>query len=385
MPTSRASILVFVTLLFSSALCLQACTDDGNGNGAPPGTGGTAAGAMSSAGTMSGAGVMNASGAGGAGVAGGGGGPVAGGGAGGVAGGAGGAGGSGGGAPMPVLPVMRDGLWAFDMGEVTLEVNAEVGGRITTFRLGTENLLTGPEVNATYWGSTLWTSPEADWQQPPPAPIDSAPYAAQVMGDKLVLTGQPYAMLGVSVTKTFWADPAAGAFKIEYKLNNTDDAPIQMAPWEVTRVFPRGLTFFPTGNGERLSNGATLPTTKSDGITWWAYDMANVTMDSKLWADGAEGWLAHVAQGLVFIKTFADVLPANAAPMESDVELYANAPAMAAGRYIELENQAAYGDIAPAASVSWVVTWYLRKLPDGMAPTPSAALAQFVRTTIAGM
>jgi hypothetical protein len=107
-----------------------------------------------------------------------------------------------------------------------------------------------------------------------------------------------------------------------------------------------------------------------------------VTEDSKLYADGAEGWLAHVAQGLVFIKTFPDVPPAMIAPMEGDVELYVNDPEMDAERYIELENQAAYGMIAPGASVSWTVTWYLRKLPAGMAATPSAALAQFVRTTI---
>jgi hypothetical protein len=296
-----------------------------------------------------------------------------------------GAGGSGGGEPAPVLPVMRDGLWAFDMGEVTLEVDAEVGGRITTFRLGTENLLTGPEVNATYWGSTLWTSPESQWSQPPPAPIDSAPYAAQVMAEKLVLTGQPYAMLGVSVTKTFWADPRLGAIKIEYKLNNTKQTAIQMAPWEVTRVFPRGLTFFPTGSTERLSNNATLTTTKSDGVTWFAYDMAAVTANSKLYADGAEGWVAHAAQGLVFIKSFPDVPVANIAPNEGDVELYVNMGA-AAVRYIELESQAAYGDIAPQASATWTVTWFLRKLPagtDGAAPNP--ALAKFVRDTIAGM
>jgi hypothetical protein len=379
MPFLARSVIALSTLLVS----LAACSEDSATPAQNPGTGGSA-GAMSTAGTMSGAGVMNASGAGGAGGAGGGGvAAVAGAGAGG--GGAGGAGGAGGTAPMPVLPVMRDGLWGFDMGEVTLEVNADVGGRIATFRFGTENLLTGPVVNATYWGSTLWTSPEADWSQPPPAPIDSAPYTAQVMGEKLVLTGQPYAMLGVSVTKTFWADPAAGAFKIEYKLNNTQQTGVMMAPWEVTRVFPRGLTFFPTGTTDRLSPGATMPTTESDGITWFVYDMATMTMNSKLYADGAEGWVAHVAQGLVFIKSFADVPADNIAPNEGDVELYANAVA-APMRYIEIENQAAYGDIAPQASVSWVVTWYLRKLPAGTDGTaPNAALAKFVRDTIAGM
>jgi hypothetical protein len=368
---------VFRSVVVTTFVCLGAC-----GEQAPAtmsGAGGSASGAMNAAGMTSNAGVMNA----GAGV------NTAGGAAGNVAGGVGGApgagvgaGGAGGVVAMPVLPIMRDGVWAFDMGEVTLEVNAEVGGRIATFRLGTENLLTGSSVNMDYWGSTLWTSPESQWTHPPPAPIDSAPYTTEVTGEKLVLTGMPDEMLGVSVTKTLWADVALGAFKIEYKLNNTQQAAIQMAPWEVTRVLPRGLSFFPTGSSERLTDNATLPTTKSEGITWFAYDMATVTEDSKLFADGAEGWLAHVAQGLVFIKTFPDVPPAMIAPMEGDVELYVNDPEMDDQRYIELENQAAYGTIAPGASVSWTVTWYLRRLPAGMAATPSAALAQFVRTTI---
>lgn len=358
--------------------CVGACSEDV----APltmSGAGGSASGATSTAGMMSNAGVMNA--AAGSNTAGGAAGNVAGGGGGAVGAGAGGSGAAGMPA-MPVLPVMRNGVWGFDMGEVTLEVNAEVGGRIATFRLGAENLLTGSSVNMDYWGSTLWTSPESQWSHPPPAPIDSAPYTAQVMGEKLVLTGMPDDMLGVSVTKTFWADVALGAFKIEYKLNNTSQTEVQMAPWEVTRVLPRGLSFFPTGSSERLTDNATLPTTKSEGITWFAYDMASVTEDSKLFADGAEGWLAHVAEGLVFIKTFPDVSPAMIAPMEGDVELYVNDPETEDQRYIELENQAAYGMIAPGASVAWTVTWYLRKLPVGMAATPSAALAQFVRTTI---
>lgn len=372
---------VFCSVVIASIASLVACGGDG-ATPMNPGGGGSASGAMSTAGVMNTAGATSGSGgAGGAagnGSAGGGAGNVAGGGAAGA-----GGGGAGGGAPMPIVPVMRNGVWGFDMGEVTLEVSAEIGGRITAFKLGAENLLTGPTVNELYWGSTLWTSPESQWSQPPPAPIDSAPYTAQVMGEKLVLTGMPYEMLGVSVTKTLWADPASQAFKIEYKLNNTQQTAIQMTPWEVTRVFPRGLSFFPTGTTDRLSNNATLTTTKSDGITWFNYDMAMVTEDSKLWADGTEGWLAHVAAGLVFIKTFADVPPAMIAPMEGDVELYVNAPDMAAGRYIELENQAAYGMIAPGANVAWTVTWYLRKLPDGMQATPSAALATFVRDTIA--
>ena len=124
-----------------------------------------------------------------------------------------------------------------------------------------------------------------------------------------------------------------------------------------------------------------MPTTMSSGITWYAYDMAAVTQDSKLFADAAEGWVAHVAQGLVFIKSFGDVTADKIAPDEGDVELYTNLD----HTYIELENQGAYASIAPGASSSWRVTWYLRALPAAIdGATPSPALAQFVRDVIAG-
>jgi len=86
-----------------------------------------------------------------------------------------------------------------------------------------------------------------------------------------------------------------------------------MAPWEVTRVFPRGLTFFPTGPRTMPSNGGTIPITTAAGITWFTYDAARITSDSKIFADAAEGWLAHADQGAVFIKKFADLPSAQIA------------------------------------------------------------------------
>jgi hypothetical protein len=287
-----------------------------------------------------------------------------------------------GGASGPVKPVMRDAEWAFDVGELTFQVDAQKGGRITTFKLGASaNILTGPAVNPTYWGSTLWTSPESQWTQPPPTPIDSDPYTAVATDTTLTLTGMPYAMLGVSVTKTFSADVALGAIHIEYKLTNTKQTAIQMAPWEVTRVLPKGLTFFPIGpTAPTLSAGATLPTTTMGGVTWFKYDMNAITADSKLYADGAEGWCAHAVDGLVFIKSFGDVTADQIAPKEGDVELYTNK----LHTYIELEAQGAYGMIPAGASVSWSVLWFLKKLPAGVDGTaPNDALTQFVRDTIA--
>ncbi|HXI58979.1 MAG TPA: YidC/Oxa1 family insertase periplasmic-domain containing protein [Polyangia bacterium] len=279
----------------------------------------------------------------------------------------------------PAMPVQRNGRWAFDLGEVTFEVDPQVGGRITTFALGGRNLLTGPAVNDLYWGSTFWTSPESQWKQPPPTQIDSAPFATTATATSVTMTGPPSPLLGVSISKTFAADRGRGTVQITYKITNTKQVVVHMAPWEITRVAASGLTFFPTGSKSMLSMGATLPTTGEAGITWFTYDAAKISADSKLIADATEGWIAHVDQGVVLIKKFADVPPAQIAPTEGDVELYTNK----LHTYIELEDQGAYGDIAPGASTSWTVTWFLKRLPAGVTATAGdAALAAFVRDAV---
>lgn len=373
-------------------LAVAACSDSGDGGspgsagagpfagssstaGAASGSAGTAAGGSASTGgdapAMSGSGgVVTTAGQGGASTSG-------------------GMAGAGGTATGPVKPVLRDGKWAFDFGEVTFEVDPMVGGRITTFKLGATNILVGAAdtMNQYYWGSTLWISPEATkWMQPPPAELDRNPYTATADDTSVTMTSAAYAKLGISVTKTFSVDPKLGAVVIEYKLNNTTAAAVQMAPWEVTRVFPRGLTFFPKGpSAPTLSTGATMPTTEMNGIVWFNYEMAAITKDSKLYADGAEGWVAHATSGLVYIKSFADLTADKIAPKEGDVELYVNTDHPDIKRYVEVEAQGAYGDIAANAAATWKTTWFLRKLPAGVDATPgSVSLAQFVRDTIAG-
>ena len=376
-------------------LAVAACSDSGDG-GSPSSAGsGPVAGSSSTGGTASGSAGTTASGVGG--IASTGGDAPAMSGSGGVVttagqGGAsttGGMAGAGGAATGPVKPVLRDGKWAFDFGDVTFEADPMVGGRITTFKLGAANLLVGgaDTMNQYYWGSTLWISPEATkWMQPPPAELDRDPYTVVANDTSVTMTSAAYAKLGITISKTFSVDAKLGAVVLEYKLNNVTQAAVQMAPWEVTRVFPRGLTFFPKGpTAPTLSTGATMPTTEMNGIVWFDYVANAITKDSKLYADGGEGWVAHVSDGLVFIKSFADLTANQVAPKEGDVELYVNTDHPDIKRYLEIEAQGAYGDIAANSSASWKTTWFLRKLPAGVDATPgSAALAQFVRDTIAG-
>jgi len=378
-------------LVLLCVIALGACSSSEGGSPTGPSSGGAAS--ATTGGSASGVAGSNASGAAGASASGG---SVATSGSGGAltagqagASPSGGAGGLAGAATGPVKPVLRDGKWALDFADVTFEVDPMVGGRITTFKLGATNLLVGAAdtMSQYYWGSTLWISPEATkWMQPPPAALDREPYTAAATDSSVTLTSAPYAMLGISISKTFSVDTKLGAVVLEYKLNNTTAAPVQMAPWEVTRVFPRGLTFFAKGpTAPTLSTGATLPTTEMNGIVWFDYVANVITKNSKLYADGAEGWVAHVSDGLVFIKSFADLKADELAPNEGDVELFVNTDHPDIKRYVEIEAQGAYGDIAANSSVSWKTTWFLRKLPAGVDATPgSVPLAQFVRDTIAG-
>jgi Domain of unknown function (DUF4380) len=385
--TGRSLVLVCV-------IALGACSSSEGGSPAGPSSGG--AGSPAAGGSAGGAAGTSASGSGGSAAGGGGvatsgsGGAITGGQSGAsTLGGMAGMAGAGGAATGPVKPVLRDGKWAFDFGDVTFEVDPMVGGRITTFKLGATNMLVGSAdtMNQYYWGSTLWISPEATkWMQPPPAELDRDPYTAVANDTSVTMTSAGYAKLGITISKTFSVDSKLGAVVIEYKLNNTTQAAVQMAPWEVTRVFPRGLTFFPKGpTAPTLSTGATMPTTEMNNIIWFNYDLNAITKDSKLYADGSEGWVAHAADGLVFIKSYADVTADKLAPKEGDVELYANTDHPEIKRYVEIEDQGAYGDIAANASVSWKSSWFLRKLPVGVDATPgSAPLAQFVRDTLTG-
>jgi hypothetical protein len=170
-----------------------------------------------------------------------------------------------------------------------------------------------------------------------------------------------------------------------------------MAPWEVTRAPAGGtfggLTFFPPATGGdggatkmTLSAGATIPLTTQGGVTWSLYNQASVTASgSKLYADGQEGWLAHVDQGMVFIRQFPVVMPTQDAPGEGNVELYVNGPpATVAQRYVEMEAQGAYTMIQPAMQLPWwKVNWYLKPMPAGAtAAVGDATLLAFVRSSL---
>jgi hypothetical protein len=280
---------------------------------------------------------------------------------------------------LPISPTIENGRHLLSWDDVSFEVDAALGARVTALRLGGHDLLTGRQVDPGNFGSTFWTSPQTAWGWPPVPEIDHLPYRAHLEGDTIVMRSDPAPALGVEIEKRFSADRARAAIVFDFRIYNWGQAAIQTAPWQITRVPPGGLTFFPTGDGRFPPSN--LDALESLGVTWYAYDKAAITDNQKLFADGREGWLAHVDvdRQALLIKTFAVTPRAAHAPGEAQIEIYASP----AHTYVEVEAQGAYQAIAPGASSPWRVVWLVRRLPRGLrCAAGSAELLAHVRALV---
>jgi hypothetical protein len=253
-----------------------------------------------------------------------------------------------------LAPTQNGSVVTFTNGDLSFVVDLAVGARVTTFALGSTNILTSANVDPNNWGSTFWPSPQSAWNAggwPPPPEIDNQLYTGVINGGSLVTTSSPSTALGVSVKKTFAV--TTDHVSLDYEILNGASQAASWGPWEVTRVPKNGFAFFPTGTSV-VSSG--LAVTNTAGITW--LDGAAISSMGKYAADGAEGWLAYAGNGLLFVKRFADLPDGQAGPGDGEVELYVNPSG-----YIELEAHGAYASIPTGTSIMWSVTWRVAKIP----------------------
>lgn len=283
------------------------------------------------------------------------------------------------GGEVTVTPTERDGKYVLAFGPIVFEVDPAAGGRVVTFAYDGENVLVGMDVTDSdiNYGSTFWPSPQSEWQPewPPLSELDSERYSAALDETSIVLTS-PDAPADSErprfrVVKRFTAAASDEAIDCEFTLTNAGSASSSWAPWQVTRVAAGGISFFPAGSGATREE---LDVTVEAGITWYEHESWHA---GKYTADATGGWLAHAGSGLLFVKRFADVSPARTAPDEGDVAIYAS------DRYVELEPQGPYTQLAPGASLSWTVRWYLRPLPEGVtARVGQAALVDLAKQLV---
>jgi hypothetical protein len=266
----------------------------------------------------------------------------------------------------PVLPQLSGSVYvfAFPAGGPRLEVDPALGARISSLKLGTTEFLY-VDKNQPHWGSTFWPSPQNAWARFTPQALDNGSYSGGPRGPVLVLTSAKDNETQLTFSKRLSADDADTSITVTLVMQNGGAGAKSWAPWQVTRVLPGGLTFFPKGPGG--IRGTLAPQAKElEGLVW--FDLAAATLPggvAKFFADG-EGWMAHVDKnGLMLLEAFPDIAGSQAAPEEAEIEVYA-APRKV---YMEVEHQGAYTPIAAGDSTVWTTRWYLRQLPPGIPRT----------------
>jgi hypothetical protein len=264
--------------------------------------------------------------------------------------------------------VDQSGTYVLAFGD-TYFAAVPAGGKIVEFRRGTgTNLLTGNEFDATNFGSTLWTSPQVDWDWPPPTELDSDPYTVVVdeAAATITMTSGVATSVGpqVSVQKVFAADLCGGAIDITYTVTNEAASAASFGPWAVTRTKAGGLGFF--AGTRRGYDADVLPATEMGGVIWFDHAAQSSPMD-KMFADGSGGYVAWTDGTDLLVQSFADVAVSAQAPEHGEVEVYDGE------NYVEYEIQGTYGSVAAAGSVSLQVRWMVRPFPDGATRTTGDA------------
>jgi hypothetical protein len=270
-------------------------------------------------------------------------------------------------------------------GPLVMTIVPELGGRVQECAFAGKNLLSGPEVHQDNWGATYWTSPQADWGWPPVAAVDSEPYVqTEPRADGVVSLTSAAARIGqrhFRIEKRF-VPRQHGCIDTEYSIVNLGEEAFSMASWEISRVPPGGLTFFPSGARvlTPIPPHAELLLQDSEGVSFYDHSTFEPGLSRKVHADGSEGFLAHLQGDLLVLKVFVDTPPERQAPGEGEVEIFANFD----GRYVEVEVQGAYETIAPLAKSSWVVRTRVVVVPAAQRQDLEALVA-LARAAVAEM
>lgn len=256
-------------------------------------------------------------------------------------------------------------------GNVTMTVDAREGARIVSLKYF-ENELINQDKGPNAHGSTFWTSPQKDWNWPPVAEHDSAPYSVEKSKKSLTMTSQLSQRFPYRIIKEFKTDKKGKYFIVTYTIINESDEQHPIAPWEITRVPAGGVVFFDCPVKD-IEGDKELSFKAKHGYTWYEFESNRRYRKANI---DTKGWIAYANNGLLFVKKYEDIAQAQAAPGEAEGQLYVHN----GKTYYEVENQGAYTTLKPGESLSMTVEWYLEPLE--LNAEPSKELAQRVKKII---
>jgi hypothetical protein len=256
--------------------------------------------------------------------------------------------------------------------ELSFVIDPSVAGRVVQVSFAGQSLLTGPEAHPENWGATFWTSPQADWSWPPVAEVDSLPYQViEASSQRLGLRG-PLAEVGEKkfrIEKWFSAQEGS-CIDTSYVIESASAEPFRLAAWEISRV-AGGVTFFPTGTIELtpIAPHGPLHLMRAADVSYFDHRSFQVGRSLKVHADGREGFLGHVTGQLLLLKFFEKTPHELVAPGEGEVEIFAGEE----GRYVEVEVQGPFAEIAPGGRSRFAVRTHVARV------APEQGLAEWVR------
>ena len=273
---------------------------------------------------------------------------------------------------------LDDEKYVLSVQDLSMTVDAGHGGKILSFKLGEQEVLAqnpaaAPQpaqpgegqprrrfFNPNSYGSTFWTSPQAEWNWPPVPEYDNLPYTAEIKDGPvkvadvtipaLFLQGQ-VSKYGYRVCKAFTVDPSDLAFVITYSIVNESGETRKIAPWQISRVPNGGFLEF-----DAIPEGVTpadlMKVTFAEGLATLEVDVAD--QNRKINVDG-KGWLNFRDKGLVLTQRFPDIAQDAAAPGEAEIQVYIDARKS----FVEIEAQGPYTELKPGEKLDWTVRWYL--------------------------
>jgi hypothetical protein len=285
---------------------------------------------------------------------------------------------------LPEFITQKGNVYTLVQGQTRLEVSASIAGRISSLKIdGEEMLLTADKAGNAIWGSTFWSSPQSEWSWPPIDILDGAPYEVSVAGNRILFTSKTDPETGYQFVKSYGVNAEKKCISIIYSIYNHSQVEKNVAGWEVTRLRPTGMAFFPQGNTES-SSGIFYPLAVEhiSDVTWANYQPEQLLQNHhKLMTDGKEGWVAYTNAGKILIKEFADVPVELIVSGEGEIELFANVEKT----FWEIDQQGVMTKLAPGEHLDWEVRWHARSLPATIpAKLGSAELVNFVRGVLSG-
>jgi len=252
---------------------------------------------------------------------------------------------------------IQEGVFNIVDRDMSLTIDANTGGRITSLKLNGYELLTQIEVNKYAFGSTFWASAHfPGW--PLPADYDRTEWKSEVNENRIMLTGPVIQNLGLQFKKEFRFESYKNSLYCTYVIYNRTDSVIKAAPWEVTRVDREGVWYVPADSNTFNTRNSldNLEAGFKSGLYQCIIPSDYQGKSQKISLNASEGWFVYINEHLLFLKIYDDINESNLAPKAGDAEFYIDG----SSAYMELETQGMYKSLEAGDSLLYETKWIVK-------------------------